>query len=100
MTSVEEPEPEPEKEKNLSPTPATEQPALTPTGSSIHLTPITPPEEKPDQPKKSGPRSPWDTRHEFAHVDKIFIFVFPICFLSFNLLYWTICIQFQDSLKA
>ena len=102
MVSVEDPEIEPGNSGSSGSSPGKETPgALTPTGSAIQLTPATPVEEtSPEKPKPNKPRSPWDTRHEFAHVDRMFMIAFPICFISFNVLYWTICIYFQDYLKS
>ena len=60
--------------------------------------PLSDAKEVEVKPKK--PRSPWDTRHEFAHVDRMFILVFPIAFVSFNILYWLLCVYFQDYLRG
>ena len=60
--------------------------------------PLSDAKEAEVKPKK--PRSPWDTRHEFAHVDRMFILVFPIAFVSFNILYWLLCVYFQDYLRG
>ena len=93
LTSVEEPE------ADQSPPEA----GLSPSGSSLELTPASPEAEvvkEEVKTKRPGPRSPWDTRHEFAHVDRIFIISFPIAFASFNILYWTLCVYFQDYLRG
>ena len=57
-------------------------------------------EPAPAEGPRPGPRSPWDTRHEFAHVDRALALIFPACFLSFNILYWVICIHFQDIFQS
>ena len=44
----------------------------------------------PGQPKSRGP---WQTRHEFAHIDNIFLIAFPAVFAVFNIMYWSICLQ-------
>ena len=93
MTSVEEPDPD------TRPSPPLEA-GLSPTGTSLELNPASPEAVEEVKPKKPGPRSPWDTRHEFAHVDRIFIITFPIAFVSFNILYWSLCVYFQDSLRG
>ena len=66
---------------------------LSPSGSKIELVSS---DEKQVSP---APRSPWDTRHEFAKIDKIFMIVFPVTFGLFNIFYWAICVQFQDIFK-
>ena len=73
----------------LSPLPEN-QLSLTPSGSTQNLT-TSPAKNKPK------PKTPWQTRHEFAHVDNIFIVVFPTMFIIFNILYWIICLYYQDS---
>ena len=47
----------------------------------------------PGQPKSRGP---WHTRHEFAHIDDIFLVAFPATFAVFNILYWFILFQQLD----
>lgn len=92
LTSVEDPEPD-----QSPPIP------LSPSGSGLELTPASPETEEVTQEvktKKPGPRSPWDTRHEFAHVDRMFMISFPIAFASFNILYWTLCVYFQEQLRS
>ena len=89
LTSVEEPE------ADQSPVEA----GLSPSGSSLELTPASPEAEVVKEEVRTK-RSPWDTRHEFAHVDRIFIISFPIAFASFNVLYWTLCVYFQDYLRG
>ena len=66
--------------------------SLTPSGSTNNLTPPSPAKPKPK------PKTPWQTRHEFSHVDHVFMIVFPSMFVDFNILYWTICLYFQDSI--
>ena len=75
--------PELSKENQLS---------LTPAGSTHNLTPPSPAKPKPKS------KTPWQTRHEFAHVDHVFMIVFPTMFALFNIIYWTICLYFQDSI--
>ncbi|XP_023322514.1 uncharacterized protein LOC111696934 [Eurytemora carolleeae] len=43
------------------------------------------------QPPKS--RGPWQTQHEYAYIDNIFIIAFPAMFLLFNFIYWGICLN-------
>ena len=68
--------------------------SLTPSGSSQNLTPPTPEKTKPKS------KTPWQTRHEFAHVDHIFMIVFPSMFVIFNIVYWTIVIYCQDYISS
>ena len=79
----------------LTPTPNKEnQLSLTPTGSTHNLAPPSPPKAK------AKPKTPWQTRHEFAHIDNIFIFTFPTIFIAFNMFYWIICLYYQESVAT
>ncbi len=100
MTSVEDPEPDQSPPIRLSTDQSPSIP-LSPSGSSLELTPAAPEAVTAEvKTKKPGPRSPWDTRHEFAHVDRMFMISFPIAFASFNILYWTLCVYFQEHLRS
>ena len=44
------------------------------------------------RPTGGKPRGgPWQTRHEYAHIDTVFLVAFPAVFATFNILYWYIC---------
>ena len=88
LTSVDEPEPSPP------------EPGLSPSGSGLELTSVTPEAVTQEPEVRPIKKSPWDTRHEFAHVDRVFLISFPIAFASFNILYWTLCVYFQDYLRS